>query len=55
MQQPERAVTGVANRGEHQDGNQLGVAAGSIYGITKTRFNSADFSTIVMSSYAAAP
>ncbi len=40
---------------EFDYGNQLGVAAGSIYGITKTRFNSADFSTIVMSSYATAP
>ena len=40
---------------EFDYGNQLGVAAGSIYGITKTRFNSADFSTIVLSSYAAAP
>lgn len=33
-------------------GNQLGVSAGMIYGIKKTRFNSADFGTIVMSSYA---
>ncbi len=35
--------------------NQLGVSAGMIFGLTKTRFNSADFGTIVMSSYAAAP
>lgn len=39
---------------EFDYGNQLGVSAGSIYGIVKTRFNSADFSTIVMSSYATA-
>lgn len=35
-------------------GNQLGVAAGFIAGLKKTRFNSADFSTIVISTYAAA-
>jgi len=34
-------------------GNQLGVEAGCIYGMKKTRFNSADFSTIVMGSYTA--
>lgn len=33
-------------------GNQLGVSAGSIYGMKKTVFNSADFSTIVLSTYA---
>lgn len=33
--------------------NQLGVAAGSIYGMKKARFNNLDFSTIVTSSYAA--
>lgn len=32
--------------------NQLGVSAGTIFGMKKTRFNSLDFSTIVMSSYA---
>ncbi|HVZ18168.1 MAG TPA: N4-gp56 family major capsid protein [Terriglobales bacterium] len=32
--------------------NQLGVAAGSIFGMKKTRFNGADFGTIVTSSYA---
>lgn len=35
-------------------GNQLGVSAGCIYGMKKTVFNSLDFSTIVMSSYAVA-
>jgi len=32
--------------------NQLGVSAGLIFGLKKTTFNSADFATIVMSSYA---
>ncbi len=36
-------------------GNQLGVAGGMIAALKKTVFNSADFGTIVMSSYAAAP
>lgn len=36
-------------------GNQLGVSAGFIYGLKKTVFNSADFGTIVLSTYAAAP
>jgi N4-gp56 family major capsid protein len=31
--------------------NQLGVAAGSIFGLKKTIFNSKDFGTIVMSTY----
>lgn len=34
-------------------GNQLGVEAGMIAGLKKTRFNNQDFGTIVMSSYAA--
>ncbi len=34
--------------------NELGVSGGSIFGFKKTVFNSLDFSTIVMSSYAAA-
>jgi N4-gp56 family major capsid protein len=34
--------------------NQLGVSAGMIFGIKKMVFNSADFSTIVMSGYAPA-
>lgn len=34
--------------------NQLGVAAGTIFGLKKTIFNSADFATVVMSTYAAA-
>lgn len=33
-------------------GNQLGVSAGCIFGLKKLVFNSADFSTIVVSSYA---
>lgn len=32
--------------------NQLGVSAGLIFGLKKTTFNSADFATVVMSSYA---
>ena len=55
MQQPERAVSEVASRGEHQDGNQLGVSAGVIAGLKKTQFNSADFGTIVIPTYASAP
>jgi len=35
-------------------GNQLGVAAGLLWGLKKTQFNSADFGTIVVSSYAPA-
>ncbi len=35
--------------------NQLGVSAGTIFGVKKTVFNSVDFGTIVVSSYAAAP
>lgn len=35
-------------------GNQLGVSAGSIFGLKKTVYNSLDFSTIVMSTYAVA-
>jgi hypothetical protein len=35
--------------------NELGVSAGMIYGFKKMVFNSADFSTIVMSSYSPAP
>lgn len=33
--------------------NQLGVAAGMIWGLKKLRFNNADFATITMTSYAA--
>jgi N4-gp56 family major capsid protein len=36
-------------------GNQLGVSGGMIAGLKKTVFNSADFGTIVMSTYAANP
>lgn len=32
-------------------GNQLGVSAGSIYGLKKTLFNSTDYGTVVMASY----
>lgn len=34
--------------------NQLGVAAGSIYGCKKTRFNGSDFATVVISTAASA-
>ena len=34
-------------------GNQLGVGAGSIWGLKKTRFNGSDFATIVVSTAAA--
>ena len=40
---------------EFDYGNQLGVAAGCIFGIKKARFNSADFGVIVGSSYATNP
>lgn len=36
-------------------GNQLGVAAGVIWGLKKLQFNSTDFATIVLSGYAPAP
>lgn len=35
--------------------NQLGVSAGMIYGVKKSVFNSVDFGTIVVSTYATAP
>jgi len=35
-------------------GNQLGVSAGMIWGMKKMVFNSADFGTLVLSSYAPA-
>lgn len=35
-------------------GNQLGVAGGLIWGLKKNVFNSTDFGTIVISSYAVA-
>jgi N4-gp56 family major capsid protein len=34
--------------------NQLGVAAGCIWGLQKNRYNGSDFATVVVSSYAAA-
>jgi hypothetical protein len=34
--------------------NQLGVSAGLIFGMKKTQFNSEDFGTIVVPTYAAA-
>lgn len=39
---------------EFDYGNQLGVAVGAIWGLKKSVFNSTDFSTIVIPSYAAA-
>lgn len=36
-------------------GNQLGVAAGTIFGVKKTRFNNTDFGTIVLSGFAPRP
>lgn len=36
-------------------GNQLGVSAGSIYGMKKAQYNSVDFGTVVMSSYSPNP
>lgn len=36
-------------------GNQLGVEAGMIFGVKKTKFNSSDFAVITLSGYAPAP
>lgn len=36
-------------------GNQLGVSAGSIFGLKKTRFNSQDYGTFVAATYSPAP
>jgi N4-gp56 family major capsid protein len=36
-------------------GNQLGIAAGMIFGLKKLQYNSRDFSTLVVSSWAPAP
>ena len=36
-------------------GNQLGVSAGMIFGIKKSVFNSADFATIVTTTYDPGP
>lgn len=35
-------------------GNQLGVSGGCIFGLKKTVYNSVDFGTVVISTYAAA-
>ena len=35
-------------------GNQLGVSAGTIFGMKKTRYNSVDYGVVVMSTYAVA-
>ena len=43
-----------ATSGERNDGNQLGVAAGSIFGIKKSVFNSKDFGVIALDTYAIA-
>lgn len=40
---------------EFDYGNKLGISAGMIFGFKKTVFNSADFATIAISTYAAAP
>lgn len=55
MQQPARAVGEVASASEHQDGNKLGVSAGMIFGLKKAVFNSVDYATIGISTYAATP
>lgn len=39
---------------EEDYGNQLGVAAGCIFGMKKAKFNSTDFGAMVLSTYAAA-
>ncbi len=38
---------------EEDYGNQLGVAAGCIFGMKKAKFNSVDFGCMVLSTYAA--
>lgn len=50
---PDQRMSYVEEEFDYQ--NQLGVSAGMIFGLTKTRFNSKDFGTIVMSSYAPQP
>lgn len=40
---------------EFDYGNQLGVSAGSIFGMKKSRFNSSDFGTYVIATYSPAP
>lgn len=55
MQQPAWfGGRGLANCGEDRDENELGVSAGLIFGMKKAVFNSADFATVVLSSYAVA-
>lgn len=39
---------------EFDYGNQLGIAVGAIMGLKKSQYNSSDFATIVLSTYAAA-
>ena len=54
MQQPAQSGgRGIANLGEDQDENQIGVSAGTIFGLKKTVFNSTDFGTVVVASYGA--
>lgn len=36
-------------------GNQLGIAAGTVFGLKKMQFNSLDFATLVISSYTGTP
>lgn len=49
-----RAVGEVAILGEDQDDNQLGISAGLIHGLKKTVYNSKDYGTIVLATYATA-
>lgn len=54
---PEKDGRGVAPHGEHMvfdHKRRLEVSGWSIWGMKKTRFNSTDYGTIVLSSYAAA-
>lgn len=37
---------------EFDFGNEVGISAGTIYGMKKTQFNSADYGTVVISTYA---
>ena len=55
MQPSRKGGWSLATSSEHKDENQLGVSAGLIFGLKKMVFNSKDFATIVVSSYAPAP
>jgi len=48
-------ATNSVDEEEFDYGNKLGVSAGMIFGLKKSVFNSADFATIAIDTYATAP